>query len=141
MQIVVLKSEEKRWKKFVVVTIFSNDESARPLTVLKTESTTDILFDQVDRCFRLSTQIYVQSAKLKSYWLIEMNISKTLQGSAFSFIVLNLTERAVLHFHWLMLDYIKSERSNWKFPTQSILKQNRGNTKNISFWFYYSTGS
>ena len=31
----------------VVVTSFSNDESAHPLTLLKTDSITDILIDQV----------------------------------------------------------------------------------------------
>ena len=40
----------------VVVTIFSNDECARPPTLLKTESTTDILIGQVDKiqnsCFK-----------------------------------------------------------------------------------------
>ena len=60
------------------------------------------------RCFTSSTQIYVQSAKWKSYWLIEINIRKTLQASAFSFIVLNLAEKAALHFLLIMLDYIKS---------------------------------
>ena len=34
---------------FVVMTIFSNDESAGPPTLLKTESTTDILVGQVDK--------------------------------------------------------------------------------------------
>ena len=60
------------------------------------------------RCFTLSTQIYAQSAKWKSYQLIEMNIRKTLQVSAFSLIVLNLAETAALHFLLIMLDYIKS---------------------------------
>ena len=34
---------------FVVMTIFSNDESARPPTLLKTESITDILVGQVGK--------------------------------------------------------------------------------------------
>ena len=133
----------------MVVTIFRNDESASLPTLLKKESTTDILIDQFDkfrnscfeehlwelllkqnayahrrtecndfrfqfpkfrlvRCFILSTQIYVQSAKWKSYWLIEMNTKKALQASAFSFIDLSLAEKGVLHFLLLMLDYIKS---------------------------------
>lgn len=33
----------------VVVTSFSNNESARPPTLLKTESTTDILVEQADK--------------------------------------------------------------------------------------------
>ena len=98
----------------MVVTIFRNDESASLPTLLKKESTTDILIDQFDkfrnscfeehlwelllkqnayahrrtecndfrfqfpkfrlvRCFILSTQIYVQSAKWKSYWLTDWN--------------------------------------------------------------------
>ena len=40
----------------MAVTIFSNDESAHPPTLLKTESTTDILIGQVDKflntCFK-----------------------------------------------------------------------------------------
>ena len=39
-----------------------------------------------------------KSAKWKSYWLIETDIRKTLQASAFSFTVLNLAEKAFLHF-------------------------------------------
>ena len=34
---------------FVVVTSFSNDESALPSTLLKVESTTDILIDQIHK--------------------------------------------------------------------------------------------
>ena len=51
--------------------------------------------------------IYVQRAKWKNYWLIEVNIRKTLQGSVFSFIVLILAKKAVLHFLLIMLDYMK----------------------------------
>ena len=40
----------------MVVTIFSNDENARPPTLLETDSTTDILIGQVDTfqnsCFK-----------------------------------------------------------------------------------------
>ena len=39
-----------------------------------------------------------KSAKWKSYWLIETDIRKTLQASAFSLTVLNLAEKAFLHF-------------------------------------------
>ena len=39
-----------------------------------------------------------KSAKWKSYWLIETDIRKTLQALAFSFTVLNLAEKAFLHF-------------------------------------------
>ena len=51
------------------------------------------------RSFTLSMQIYVQTAKWKSYWWIEMNIGKTLQATAFKFIVLiSVAVKAVLHF-------------------------------------------
>ena len=43
----------------------------------------------------------------RKYWLIEMNIKKTLQASAFSFIVLNLVEEAVLHYAGLY------KNANW----------------------------
>ena len=36
--------------------------------------------------------------KERSYWLIEMSFKKTLQASAFSFLVLNVVEKAVLHY-------------------------------------------
>ena len=62
------------------------------------------------RCFTLSTQIYLQSAKWKSYWLIETNIRKTLQVSAFSFIVLNLAEKAILHFPFNYAGLCKERR-------------------------------
>ena len=44
-----------------------------------------------------------------------MNIRKTLQASAFSFVALNLPEKAVLHFFLIMLNYIMS--APWKKPT------------------------
>ena len=57
----------------------------------------------------------------RSYWLIEMNNRKTLQASAFSFIVLNLAEKAVLHFFIVMLNYIMSalRKKQLQLPTQS----------------------
>ena len=48
----------------------------------------------------------------RSYRLIEMNIKKTLQASASSSIVLNLIEKAVLHFLLIMVDYVKSVQRN-----------------------------
>ena len=48
----------------------------------------------------------------KSYWLIEMNIRKTLQASALCFIVLNLVEKSVLHILLIMVDYVKSTLRN-----------------------------
>ena len=82
---------------------------------------------------------FVRALNERSYWLIEMNIRKTLQASAFSFIVLNLAEKAVLHFFLIMLNYIMSalQKKQLKLPKQSTLKKNRWNTKNISFQFHY----
>ena len=40
---------KKYWKMSVVVTGFSNDESARSPTLLKTVSTIDLLIDQVHK--------------------------------------------------------------------------------------------
>ena len=48
----------------------------------------------------------------KNYWLIEINIRKTLQASAFSLIVLNLTEKAVLHILLIMVDYVQNSLPN-----------------------------
>ena len=48
----------------------------------------------------------------KSYWLIEMNIRKTLQAPAFSLIALNLVEKSVLHILLIMVDYVKSAIQN-----------------------------
>ena len=68
-----------------------------------------------------------------------MNIRKTLQALAFSFVALNLPEKAVLHFFLIMLNYIMSalRKKQLQLPTQSTLKKNHWNTKNISFQFHY----
>ena len=68
-----------------------------------------------------------------------MNIRKTLQASAFSFKVLNLAEKTVSHFFLIMLNYIMSaqRKKQLQLPTQSTLKKNHWNTKNISFQFHY----
>ena len=68
-----------------------------------------------------------------------MNISKTLQASAFCLIVLNLVEKVVLHFLLIMLDSIKSalRKKQLITSTQSTLKENCRNTKNINFQFHY----
>ena len=55
----------------------------------------------------------------KGYWLIEMKISKTLQASVFSFIVLNLVEEAVLHVLLIMVGYAKSALPNKQQITSS----------------------
>ena len=68
-----------------------------------------------------------------------MKIRKKLQASVFSFIVLNLAEKAVLHFVLIILRYIKSalRKKQLILPTQSTFKENRGNIKNISFQLHY----
>ena len=69
-----------------------------------------------------------------------MNIRKTLQVSAFSFIVLNLAEKAVLNFLLIMLDYIKRalRKKQLIISNADTLKDYRENTKNISFQFHCS---
>ena len=46
----------------------------------------------------------------RSYWLIEMNIKKTLQASAFSFLIQNLVEKAVLHYTGLYKSALKNKQ-------------------------------
>ena len=70
-----------------------------------------------------------------------MNIRNTLQSSIFSFLVLILAEKTVLHLLIIMLDCIKSALRKKQLPTQSTLKTNRGSTKNISFQFHYGSFS
>ena len=48
----------------------------------------------------------------RSYWLIEMNIRKTLQASAFSLIALSLVEKSVLHNLLIIVDHVKSAIQN-----------------------------
>ena len=48
----------------------------------------------------------------RSYWLIEMKIRKILHASAFSFIVLNLVEKAVLQILLILVDHVKSVLRN-----------------------------
>ena len=77
------------------------------------------------RCFKLSLYYFRpmwRTVNEKSHWLIEMNIKKTLLPSTLSLLVLNLLENAVLHYAGL---------------TQTTLKKNCGNTKNISSQFHY----
>ena len=53
--------------------------------------------------------------------------------------VLNLAKKAVLHFFLIMLNYIMSalRKKQLQLPTQSTLKKNHWNTKNIIFQFHY----
>ena len=45
-----------------------------------------------------------------SYWLIELNIKKTLLPSALSFLVLNLVEKAVLHYSGLYKSALRNKQ-------------------------------
>ena len=75
----------------------------------------------------------------KSYRLIEMNIRKILQASAFSLIALNLVEKSVLHIFLIMVDYVNSAIQNKQqiISTQSTFKENHGNPKKINFQLHY----
>ena len=68
-----------------------------------------------------------------------MNISKTLQASAFSFIALNLVEKYVLHILLITVDYVKSAIQSKQHITSahSTFKENYGNTKKINFQLHY----
>ena len=46
----------------------------------------------------------------RSYWLIEMNIKKTLVPSALSFLVLNSVEKAVLHYAELYKSALRNKQ-------------------------------
>ena len=50
----------------------------------------------------------------RSYWLIEMNIKKTLQALAFSFRVLNLVEKVVLYYAGLYKTTYETSNDNFQ---------------------------
>ena len=76
----------------------------------------------------------------KSYWLIEKNIRKTLPASAFSLIVLNLAEKAVLHFLLIILDYINTTLWRKQLITSNAehLKGKSWKHSKHSFLFHYN---
>ena len=55
------------------------------------------LFKCIKSCFYYIRRM-CRAVNERSYWLIEMNIKKTLLPSALNFLVLNLVEEAVLHY-------------------------------------------
>ena len=66
------------------------------------------------RCIKLSFY-YIRpvcgTAKERSYWLIEMNIKKTLLPLALiSFLVLNLVEKAILHYAELYKSALRNKQ-------------------------------
>ena len=56
--------------------------------------------------------------------MIEVNIRKTLQASVFSFIVLNLVEKAVFKFLLIMLDYVRGALQNKQQITSNAVHFN-----------------
>ena len=76
----------------------------------------------------------------KSYWLIEMNIGKTLQALASSLIAPKLVETSVLHILLIMVGYVKSAIQNKQqiTSTQSTFKENHGNPKKKSIFSFAS---
>ena len=71
------------------------------------------------RCFKLSFYYIRPMCRVvneRSYCLIEMNIKKALQASAFSFLVLNLVEKVVLHYFGLY----KSALGNKQLITSNV---------------------
>ena len=60
-----------------------------------------------------------------------MKTRKRLQASAFSFIALNVVEKAVLHI-FLIRYLIKKDTFNRYLPKQSTSKENLRNTKKIN---------
>ena len=68
-----------------------------------------------------------------------MKIRNTLQASAFSFIALNLVEKAVLHILLIIVDYVKSVlRKRQQINSNAgTFKENHGHTKKINFQFQY----
>ena len=59
-----------------------------------------------------------------------MNVKKTLRASSFSFIVLNLVEKAILHYVGLYKSALRNKQL-----TISNADNPKGNTKNTSFQF------
>ena len=111
----------------VVVTSVSNDERPCRPTLLAPLKRTYIEAhrntESIDLSFQFQTFFLLHRPTLRSrrnstprlFFLkenptlltVEMKIRNTLQASAFSFIALNLVEKAVLHI-LLIMDYIKS---------------------------------
>ena len=100
------------------------------------------------RCFKLSFY-YIspmcRAVNERSPWLIEMNIKKTLQASAVSFLVLNLVKKAVLHYAGLYKSALRNNQlitSNAdNLKTVETLKTSAFNfiiiiLVNINIWLY-----
>ena len=51
-----------------------------------------------------------RAANERNYWLIEINFNKTLLPSSLSFLVLNLVEKAVLHYAGLYKSALRNKQ-------------------------------
>ena len=67
----------------------------------------------------------------RSYWLIEMNIKKTLLPSALSFLVLNLVKKAVLHYAGLYFTGLYFTQS--ALQNKQLITSNAENLKEKSW--------
>ena len=96
-----------------------------------------ILSSSVFYTFFLPQRSMYRALNEKGYWLIKMNIGKTLQTSAFSLIALNLIEKPVLHILLIMVGHVKSDIQNKQqiTSTQRTFTENHGNPKRSIFSF------
>ena len=65
------------------------------------------------RCIKLSfyyIRPMYRAVNERSYWLIEINFKKTLLPSSLSFVVLNLVEKAVLHYAGLYKNTLRNKQ-------------------------------
>ena len=76
--------EKKWWRMSVVLTSFSNDQSAHPATLLKQEFTTDIFTDQVQKFQNSCFKEYLWQAGYFKSLLWDMLIIESFKK----------------HFHW-----------------------------------------
>ena len=66
---------------------------------------------------------------------------KTINVSIFSFIVLNLVKKGILDPSWYYSRWHVYERSNWKLPLWSTLRENYGRYEIINFNYHCSKSS
>ena len=66
---------------------------------------------------------------------------KSINVSIFSFIVLNLVKKGILDPSWYYSRWHVYERSNWKLPLWSTLRENYGRYEIINFNYHCSKSS
>ena len=115
----------------VVVTGFKNDENARPPTLLKTVTTTDILIDQVQTLQNsyFKEHMWKDATVLQKAYLfksilmrcaqegiflkaLQFKLSKTFNASIFVSSFLNFVQFGVLHFIFATMVYVQGAK--WK---------------------------